>query len=89
LPVDSRPIVHPENIDIARRAKMHFTPPGDALTNGHTNGIGSITGKRKRSTDGLVPEDEQPKKKGKLIGKDDLILLDDDTSNGVIEIDDD
>ncbi|KAH0565417.1 hypothetical protein GP486_001193 [Trichoglossum hirsutum] len=88
LPIGSKPIVHPDNIDIARRAKMHLTTPGDTLTNGHTNGIGGVTGKRKRSGDSPILEDEQPKKKGKLAVKEDLIVLDDDTSNGVIEIDD-
>ncbi|KAI9787154.1 MAG: E1 ubiquitin-activating protein uba2 [Geoglossum umbratile] len=86
LPVGSKPIVHPANIDIARKPKKPLAASRDAITNGHTNGVGGVVGKRKRSTEDVI---EQPKKKGKLVPKDDDLIVLDDTGNGAIEIEDD
>jgi hypothetical protein len=89
LPVDSKPIVYPTNVDIARKAKRPTTTSGGAITNGHTNGFSSVTGKRKRATGDMISGDEQPQKKGKLAAENDSLIVLDDTGNGAIEIEDD
>ncbi|KAI9774285.1 MAG: E1 ubiquitin-activating protein uba2 [Geoglossum simile] len=89
LPVGSKPIVYPANIDIARKVQRPLRTSGDAITNGHTNGFSSVTGKRKRSTEDVVPGSEQPKKKGKLVAENDDLIVLDDAGNGAIEIEDD
>ncbi|KAL9096865.1 MAG: hypothetical protein Q9165_000829 [Trypethelium subeluteriae] len=87
---DARAIVFPEKVEIPLR------PPTDlpTTTNG-ANGeaVAGTAGKRKRQADEADLEEEQTKKRGKVVeepaaGLDDLVLVDDSTTNGAILIDD-
>ncbi|KAF2239006.1 ubiquitin-activating enzyme E1 3 [Viridothelium virens] len=87
---DAKAIILPEKIEIPLR------PPTDLPTtiNG-ANGeaVVGVAGKRKREADEADLEEEQTKKRGKVVeepaaGLDDLVLVDDSATNGAILIDD-
>jgi len=89
LPAESKPILVPQKIEVARKPKSISTPS----TNGVINRVpiqNGFVGKRKRDADEAdLEEQEQIRKRGKIQATttdDDLIVLD-DSSKGAIVID--
>jgi len=92
LPDDSKPILLPDKVDVARKPKRVSEPPTNGLANGTTDGD-SVSGKRKRDAEDAGLEDEQVKKRGKVVeptkSQDKDLILVDDFGDGAIVIDDD
>ncbi|MCJ1303094.1 E1 ubiquitin-activating protein uba2 [Hypocenomyce scalaris] len=92
LPEDSKPVMIPDDLEIARKPKVN----SEAVPNGSVNGVASINGtgtKRKRSADeSSIDQQEQIKKRGKVkeapANDDDLVVLD-YAGDGAIVLDDD
>ncbi|KAI9871470.1 MAG: E1 ubiquitin-activating protein uba2 [Pleopsidium flavum] len=89
LPEESKPILVPQKLEVARKPKSISAP----TTNGAGNRVpvqNGFVGKRKRNADEAdLDEQEQTRKRGKLQATttdNDLIVLD-DSSNGAIVID--
>ncbi len=89
MPAESKPILVPQKIEVARKPKSISTPS----TNGVINRVpiqNGFVGKRKRDADEAdLEEQEQIRKRGKIQATttdDDLIVLD-DSSKGAIVID--
>ena len=97
LPGDSKPIMFTEKIEVARRPKTISHP--DSTTNGHMNGTSNghvAIGKRKREIDDVESEEQaQVKKRGRVVEQswettiDDVVVVEDEPSNGAIMIEDD
>lgn len=90
LPDDSKPVLVPHKLNIARKAKTSTTQPWKAIPTAVTtlNGTGS---KRKRSLDEVEDEQDRNMKRGKVqknVSNDELVIVD-DSSNGAIIIEDD
>ena len=87
---ESPPIIVAEKVDIPLRP-----PTSTSATANGTNGVTAemVTGKRKREADEAGLEEEQTKKRGKVVEEtatvpDDSVVLVDDSTNGAILIDD-
>lgn len=90
LPDDSKPVLVPHKITIARKAKHLTTQPSKVnfTAAASLNGTGS---KRKRGLEETEDEQDRNMKRGKLqknISNDELVIID-DSSNGAIVIEDD
>ncbi|KAI9687726.1 MAG: E1 ubiquitin-activating protein uba2 [Bathelium mastoideum] len=90
LTSESKPIIAPDKMEIPLRP-----PTTNALGFSGANGeaVDGITGKRKRDADEAALEEEQTKKRGKVVeesvtGLDDDVVLASDATNGAILIDD-
>ena len=89
LPVDSKPIVVPQKLEIARKPK---DANGTAETNGVTKPSNGILSKRKRSIGEVDIDTVESVKRSKVhapCNAHDEVILVDDRRDGAIVIDDD
>lgn len=90
LPDDSKPVLVPNKLTIARKAQSSTTQPRKEIPTAVTtlNGTGF---KRKRSPDEIEEDSDRKMKRGKVQKKvsDDELVIVDDSSNGAIIIEDD
>lgn len=88
LPDDSKPVLVPQKITIARKPKSSTIQPSKEMPTvaASLNGTGS---KRKRSLEETEDEQDRGMKRGKKNLTDDELVIVDDSSNGAIIIEDD